>query len=386
MKAWMEKIYGYSVTFRLFNTIAIILVVSLGLSAYGIIAFLTGVSRDQREETQKYLDDVSESGKAMEIPAEILEYLSAVRALDAAISGLGPFFPDNTREKMKDVDEGKLQALETALPETTRIAWEPLLAFACRYSPENPPFHFRRFRQRARVLTALLARRKQENPAYSALPIVEMLQRQVTLIELTHRILIGKMIAVAMNKLLDQTLMNLVSANALSGDETRAILAILDRIEPCGLSLRESLEWEFQFMKQSYFKLYRRHGFGSVMCDLVLGNPLDPYREFLANLEAFRDARDTEEFLHKHRRNILFGIMFPNIVKAREQINGQQARRNILKMALLNAVGTPKELPDPFNNGRLATLTINGKEIRYSVGPNLKDDKGTGDDVRFDSN
>ncbi len=308
----------------------------------------------------------------------ILPFFESCEGLDTVIRALKPL----DESVFSDLTSDQRSLLASGIAGIAGQDWDVLMTSAIKFSSQQDVFNLPRYRERARFLASFTLFARSADPAFDVLSAAKAMERHNVFSELSNPTLIGKMVGIAGMTLTDGGWHRLLDRKAITASEARTLLAITERGDRMRFSLEETFHMEYIFIERSYHEIYRRAPLGTWLLELVGGDPLAAYGELMARW----DTVTSKEFLGgiDLSRPLLFQLMVPNFIRAREAWRNRSCRHVILEQRLADCAGLDRRFSDPWGTP-LCRKASDSPPIWYSAGPNRTDDNLTGDDVGFDT-
>ena len=381
MKRFLSLFYRRSPLVRVLLVAVFILLLS-GLVVAGSLYHLytSSILLDKElslDDQEKFAQDVQ--------PHKIEVFLEACNKLGAWVReeklasshqetiNVASFTPDQARN------------IDAFLDWTDRLSWHDVLVLATQTIPRT-----RAIQGASSLVPRLLVRyigfQMKRAPASMNrdLPsVVGLILKHSVISTYRNRNLLGKLVETTITAALDGELHRLCQDAVISSDMAGKLLEEIEKIDALRLSLsRVSREEDFYHAALLLAPLRKRSPFGYYLVEKVLGDP----RSFvLMRVEAFAEApTDANVAAFKKMPRFFLDHSPPsNYLGFWRECFVTEARRRILKQELAAMAGLKREFKDPYSQKPLLDKEIDGRKIFYGVGPNLRDDGMSGDDIFF---
>lgn len=388
MFSLIEKFYSSSPVKRLLTVVTWLLIIAAASSAYSFInLYRIGTEEMNRERYSKqvvgfenlpaklkltYLDDRTKASLASwknlkDFSAKLLKEtptFSQVSPLDASIASYDAQIIE-TVKTFNDLD------------------WKYLSLFASRQLDpldDSLEENFRQIRNVAKFLEAFQTRFKELYPQESSAFLLEASLKLARMTDLSCPYLVGKLIAVAVDKSAVHTVHALLEAGKITPEEAKQCLSAVKTSLELDRPLAMNIENEFVWFKYSYSYLFSRNApLATWLLDTFFGDPIVEYQSLYKKMLEGADPA----MVMKSIRHPALHLGFPNFGNILLGHSKSLALKAILESELNAATGYATPAIDPFSDQPLKVLTRDGKPAYYSVGPNKTDDGGRGDDVSF---
>ncbi len=370
---------GLSPFKRVVLVILLMLVISVGTTAYGIHAYITALGHDMKQALPSPNEVTINSSNPAS--ARISEFLADCRELDTLATESWQLLSGSASA---GISLERLRRLETLLSRISRQSVESLLMFNRFDWPGDSFPNLRFYRDRVRFIASYSLVMKEANPGFDLVRPLQALQRQHLMVE-SRPCLITRMVGVAGMGTEDRALRRLLEKELIPVDEAQRLLELLEQTDRLRPTFRETMFAETLLMERSYYRLAAKAPLGTWILDSIYGDPLVQFRDLASRSETLGLAEMNDRMrdfgLYEPRTHLLVLISFPNVIKAREKILEKEALHAIILSHLAARAGVQRAVRDPFTETPLRSNGMNGRTVFYSVGPNGNDDGMTGDDV-----
>ncbi|OQA05100.1 MAG: hypothetical protein BWY66_02724 [bacterium ADurb.Bin374] len=388
MFSLIEKFYSSSPAKRLLTVVTWLLILAAASTAYSFINFFTIFNREMNRERKPenaigfeklhfrtYLNDRTKAALTSWIT---LKHLSE-KLLKESPKAINSFVLDDS------IASYDAQIIET-IKSFNGLGWEHLSLFA---SSQLDPFenslpeNFRKIRNAARFLGLYHARFKELYPVENSAFIFETSLKLARMTDFSCPFLIGKLIAIAVDKIAVKAVHQLLEAGKLTAEETAQCISAVNLSLELDRSIAINFDNEFILFKFSYaFTFHRNAPLATWLLNTIFGDPIVVYQHLSKELLNVTDSNLVDQAI----RHPVLKLGFPNFGKALLNYSKNLAMKAILMSELKASTGQATPVRDPFSCHPLKSLSRNGKQVYYSVGPDNADNKMQGDDITFFAN
>ena len=401
MRRLIEKFYTLSRIKRTLLVMFGIFMISLTVTAYSFYN-MAGAVKELMEDGGKNLkymttEQIKNRIKGPFLPDHVLTAIDAFEYLSLQAEKIESK-ENKTHEfvfNFSELSEKQEAELVDNIKAFNRLQWEELKLFAVgQVDPfidsEPETVNFAKVRRVSRLMTAFLNHYKTKSPKKNATFIFSSIIKLARMIEDMSPYLIGKMIALSVDGIAVYPFRRCYGAakdllpkasvfddSLITADEAaemkRELLTSLKLEAP----FERSLENEYVFFRHFSAKIYEKAPLAAYLLVKIFGNPDLEYRQIINN------PGDKELLMKKLMgwKHPLLLIAVPNFTRAFEIYNERLALKATLAAELAFVAGEEPKVRDPFGEGFIKSIAIDGKTRFYSVGPDGKDDKMKNDDI-----